>query len=166
MIRFVTGDMFASKPAAIAHGCNCAGAMGAGIAVEFRTRWETMYQVYADRCRAGTFRLGDVMVWTTPDQTIFNLGTQKTWRDKADIRYVEFAIIRMLKIANLLNIGEVVMPRIGAGLGGLSWTEVRDLMIRIDGVDHGPTVMTVVEDYVKGTAIPGLRPAVPTEYEE
>ena len=37
-IHFVSGDLFANRYAvqAFAHGCNCQGSMGAGIAKEFR----------------------------------------------------------------------------------------------------------------------------------
>jgi hypothetical protein len=41
---FVKGDLFgASGLGALAQGCNCAGAMGKGIAVEFRKRFPEMH---------------------------------------------------------------------------------------------------------------------------
>lgn len=164
MIRFVTGDMFASELPALAHGCNCAGAMGAGIAIEFRTRWDTMYRVYQERCKKGRFRLGDVMLWTTPTQYIFNLGTQSTWRDKADLRAITEAVERMTIVATELQIPHIVMPRIGAGLGGLDWGPVRDRLIQV--IDHAPVVVDVVETFQKGVVIPGLRLEPVPEYEE
>jgi len=57
-IAFVSGDLFAnaSSVQAFAHGCNCAGAMGAGIAVGFRTRYPAMYEEYRRRCIAHAVR--------------------------------------------------------------------------------------------------------------
>ena len=44
---FVKGDLFRQEGLrALAHGCNCAGAMGKGIAVEFRERFPKMYAEY------------------------------------------------------------------------------------------------------------------------
>jgi O-acetyl-ADP-ribose deacetylase (regulator of RNase III) len=39
-ITFVSGDLFANRfgVRALAHGCNCQGSMGAGIATGFRDR--------------------------------------------------------------------------------------------------------------------------------
>lgn len=48
-----TGDLFAQPDLrALAHGCNCAGAMGKGIAVPFKQRWPRMYEEYRARWRA------------------------------------------------------------------------------------------------------------------
>lgn len=53
------GDLFdAVDVDALAHGCNCAGAMGAGIVVEFRRRWPAMFEESRRRCAAG-----DVWSW-------------------------------------------------------------------------------------------------------
>src|SRR5262249_6706425 len=66
-IEFVAGDLFANVHAAqaFAHGCNCQGSMGAGIAVGFRERYPTMYEQYRARCKAEPreFNLGDVWLW-------------------------------------------------------------------------------------------------------
>jgi O-acetyl-ADP-ribose deacetylase (regulator of RNase III) len=78
---FVKGDLFRQEGLrALAHGCNCAGAMGKGIAVEFRSRFPKMYAEYKQRCADGAFTPGEVFTWTEQGLTVFNLGTQKTWR--------------------------------------------------------------------------------------
>ena len=50
----VAGDLFANvhDVQAFAHGCNCQGSMGAGIAVTFRTRYPEMYEQYRALCKA------------------------------------------------------------------------------------------------------------------
>jgi hypothetical protein len=59
--------------------------MGKGIAVEFKARFPRMYSEYKQRCADGRFRLGDVFTWHEAGMTVFNLGTQKTWRSKAEL---------------------------------------------------------------------------------
>lgn len=110
---------------ALAHGCNCAGAMGKGIAVEFRARFPAMYAEYKRRCQAGEFRVGDVFEWVEGPLTIYNLGTQKTWRTKAQLADVDRAVARMIELAAAHDVQRIGMPRIGAGLGGLPWEQVR-----------------------------------------
>lgn len=123
---FVKGDLFGERDLkALAHGCNCAGAMGKGIAVEFRKRFPEMYAEYKERCALGRFNLGDVLMWADGTTTIFNLGTQQTWRTKADLNAIKVALHTMVQLAERTGIKRIGLPRIGAGLGGLPWQDVR-----------------------------------------
>src|SRR5271156_4772010 len=90
-VDYVSGDLFANvhSAQALAHGCNCQGSMGAGIAVGFRERYPAMYEAYRTRCksRPRQFNLGDAWLWKAEDQPwVFNLGTQEDyWRSRAEI---------------------------------------------------------------------------------
>lgn len=150
--RFVAGDLFATAGLpALAHGCNCAGAMGKGIAVEFKRRFPEMFAEYRSRCRSGRFSLGDVFTWDTGEIVVFNLGTQKTWQTKADLEAVQTALRRMVTEAESRKLRGVAMPRIGAGLGGLDWS-----IIRRELEELGVTTtleLIVVEEYEPGRVI-------------
>ena len=122
------GDLFEAKEPALAHGCNCAGAMGRGIAVGFRERWPDMYARFRELCDRGEFSPGDLFVWTTDDRVIFNLATQRTWRSKANPAAIRDALARMVDHARQHRIDAIAMPRIGAGLGGLNWADVREIL--------------------------------------
>jgi O-acetyl-ADP-ribose deacetylase (regulator of RNase III) len=130
-VEQVQGDLFRSGEKALAHGCNCAEAMGKGIAVEFKKRWPRMYDEYHRRCEAGTFSLGDVFVWQEGDATIFNLGTQRTWRTGATLDAVEKSLRNAAAIAKERKIRRIAMPRIAAGLGGLDWDAVKAVIDRV-----------------------------------
>jgi O-acetyl-ADP-ribose deacetylase (regulator of RNase III) len=143
---FVKGDLFgASGLDALAHGCNCAGAMGKGIAVEFRKRFPEMYAEYKERCARGRFNLGDVFAWTHEHITVFNLGTQKTWRTKADLIAVKAALEAMIQLAEQAGIRRVGLPRIGAGLGGLAWQDVRSVLVALGESTY--VELVVFEEY-------------------
>lgn len=125
---FVKGNLFTYEGLqSLAHGCNCAGAMGRGIAVEFRSRFPNMYGEYKKLCLDGKFNPGDVFPWTENDITIFNLGTQKHWKLKAEIWAIEKSLKEAIKIAKEKGIKNIGLPRIGAGLGGLSWEKVKEV---------------------------------------
>lgn len=122
------GDLFDADEPAFAHGCNCAGAMGKGIAVEFRRRWPAMFNEYRQRCQRGEFTPGDLFAWVADDRTILNLGTQRHWRTKATPDAVHASLIAMVDYARQNHISAIAMPRIAAGLGGLDWPDVRTIL--------------------------------------
>jgi O-acetyl-ADP-ribose deacetylase (regulator of RNase III) len=151
---FTKGDIFAAEGVkAYAHGCNCAGAMGAGIAIEFKRRWPRMFDEYVARCADGRFRLGDVFVWSEGEHTVFNLGTQEHWRKKAQIPALTKSLAKMLELAAHAGIERVGLPRIGAGLGGLDWTRVKKVIA--EAGKESPVTMVVFEQFVR--AEPGER---------
>lgn len=121
-----SGDLFADPDLpALAHGCNCTGSMGRGIAVEFRRRWPEMYVAYRRECRAGRFQPGGVFIWDAADKTIFNLGTQTRPGPCARLEFIEASLTIAVRTAEERAIPLIAMPRIGAGHGGLDWPEVR-----------------------------------------
>lgn len=135
--RYVAGDLFANtcQAQALAHGCNCQGSMGAGIAVGFRERYPAMYEEYRRRCKATPrqFNPGDVFLWKAAEQPwVFNLATQEDyWRSRATYDAIERALGSMRAQANAEGIERIAMPRIGAGYGGLSWAKVRAVIERV-----------------------------------
>jgi O-acetyl-ADP-ribose deacetylase (regulator of RNase III) len=151
-IEFVSGDLFenAQKAQAFAHGCNCQGSMGAGVAKTFRQRYPEMYEQYRQRCKADPrgFNLGDSWLWKADDQPwVFNLGTQERyWRARASYEAVETALKRMREQSSLEGIHCIAMPRIGVGYGGLSWKKVREIVERVFGDWTGRLI--VYETYV------------------
>jgi O-acetyl-ADP-ribose deacetylase (regulator of RNase III) len=153
-IEFVAGDLFVNthKVQAFAHGCNCQGSMGAGIAVGFRTRYPEMYEQYRARCKADPreFNLGDAWLWKTTDQPwVFNLGTQEQfWRARASYEAIEAALKQMRAQADAEGINSIAIPRIGVGYGGLSWKKVRAIVKNVFNDWVGRLV--VYEDFVEG----------------
>lgn len=142
-IRHVEGDLFGLGLPALAHGCNCAGSMAGGIARDFRARDERMYQDYRRRCAEGTFRLGDVMPWVCDDGTVvYNLATQVHRGRDARLGAIVTSVGAMLQDAARRGIAEVGVPRIGTGIGGLSWAQVRPALEAV--AQHSAVTVTTV----------------------
>ncbi|PSL42847.1 O-acetyl-ADP-ribose deacetylase (regulator of RNase III) [Chitinophaga niastensis] len=132
-----------------AHGCNCTGAMGKGIAIQFKGRFPEMYKQYKELCRNETFKIGEVFLFDYGAGYVFNLGTQLTWKTKAELKSVKSALQKMLGIAEELKIKEIALPKIGAGLGGLNWDEVKTAINEISS--HFPEIdLFIVENYKPG----------------
>jgi O-acetyl-ADP-ribose deacetylase (regulator of RNase III) len=151
-VRYVGGDLFENEHGAqaLAHGCNCQGSMGAGIAVGFRERYPVMYEEYRRRCKAEPreFNPGDVFLWKAEDQPwVFNLATQEdTWRQRATYEWVEQALTAMRELTDREGVPTIAIPRVGAGYGGLSWKKIRSIIDRIFGDWQG--VLWVYEEFV------------------
>jgi O-acetyl-ADP-ribose deacetylase (regulator of RNase III) len=151
-IQYLAGDLFANAHGvqAFAHGCNCQGSMGAGIAKAFREHYPAMYEQYRARCKAKPrqFNLGDCWLWQEDGKpAVFNLGTQEHyWRARASYEAIEQALRRMRERADAEGVRSIAIPRIGVGYGGLSWKKVRAIVEQAFG--DWPGKFVVYEEYV------------------
>jgi O-acetyl-ADP-ribose deacetylase (regulator of RNase III) len=132
-INFVSGDIFLNEhhAQAFAHGCNCQGVMGAGIAVRFKKEYPEMFNEYRHRCKTTPrqFNLGDAFLWKEKEKPfVFNLGTQESPGRHATYQAVEKALLNMMRQADVEGITSIAIPRIGAGYGGLNWEKVREVI--------------------------------------
>lgn len=148
-VKYVRGDLFLSEAQTLAHGVNCRGRMGAGIAVEFRRRFPKMYKEYRQRCHHEELRPGDLLLWKESTPWVLNLATQDR-TSGATIAFVEECLTGLARGRANDGITSLAMPRIAAGLGGLAWHEIRDLIDSILG--PLPIPIFVYEDYVEGLA--------------
>ena len=135
------GNLFDSTDVqAIAHGVNCCGVMGAGIAVEFKRRYPLMFREYRKVCFAPIVNDDDIgMPWGTTfdwlDETnnlvVFNLFTQPNINGRIGLAspesiYLCFHTMLNLALVKYPHVTDIGIPRIGAGLGGLEWDEVEE----------------------------------------
>ena len=139
MIQFIEkGDIFnIAGVNNYAHGCNCAGAMGKGIALQFKNKYPKMYSEYRVMCK-DDYNYGN--------GHIYNLGTQVSWKTKARLEYVENSVGRMLELASSDNVTKIALPAIGAGFGGLNWNDVKEILIMVS-VNYPDIELYVVEAY-------------------
>ncbi len=145
---FVHGDLFSTpKVRAYAQGVGCAGTMDAGVSIAFKKRWPRMFEDYKARCADQRFHLGDVQVWSEGDETIFNLGIQEHWKKKATLPALNRALAKMLTLATAAGVTTIGMPRIGAGLGGLEWRRVKDVLTELG--DTTDIALVVFEKFVR-----------------
>lgn len=143
-IRYRQGDLFVFGGMALAHGVNCKGVMGAGIARSFRDRWPDMYRVYREACARGTLQPGQVMTWEVPGTgtVIFNLATQYGTGRDAQPWAIATAIGQMILAARNLGIECIGMPMIGCGIGGL---EPRDLRTCLEPFRDAPVDLIICQ---------------------
>lgn len=134
-IIFVEGDLLNPiTEEAIAHGCNQLGVMGAGIAKAIKQFYPpSMFGFYSECCRENKIKGGDVIVFRCRNYPIlFNWITQENvTTKKALLDWIETALRKTIRICNERGIKSVGLPKIGAGLGGLNWQDVKNLFVSI-----------------------------------
>lgn len=142
-LRDVEGDLFSLGLPALAHGCNCEGSMTGGIARDFRALDQRMHEEYVRRCAVGQLRPGDVLPWVLSDGTVvYNLMTQQRPGRDARLPAIRTSVAAMLEDAAQRGLVEVGVPRIGAGIGGLEWPDVRAALEA--AAEGSPVRLTVV----------------------
>lgn len=152
-IQYVSGDLFKNRFAvdAYAHGCNCQGSMGSGIAVSFKQLYPDMFEEYRRLCKSSPrqFNLGDAFLWKKDDKpAVFNLGTQEGyWHSRASYEAIEAALQNMKLQADKIGIHSIGLPRIGTGYGGLSWKKVRAIIEQV--FEEWSGTVFVYEEYIQ-----------------
>lgn len=126
--REFTIDCTTLEYGVLAHGVNCRGVMGAGIALAIKKKWPLVYESYvAYVANANPAELlGDFQpVKITKHLIIVNCFTQV---DYGKVRNKKYANVEAIKSSLTAAFGiaygaglSLYVPRIGCGLGGLSW---------------------------------------------
>lgn len=117
----------------IAHGVNCQGVMGSGVALAIRNKWPAVYDAYLANNRIPEEMRGQLLgschiIRVGEDLWVANCYTQLNY-GKDGTKYASVDAIRrslgfVFSHANATGL-PIHAPRIGAGLGGLDWdTEV------------------------------------------
>ena len=131
MITYLSGDLFQSPAQVLVNAVNTVGAMGKGIALEFKRKYPEMFSDYQHLCKSGAFDIGQLWLYKSPQKWVLNFPTKRDWRDKSRIEYIELCLTKFIEIYETEGITSISFPRLGCGLGGLNWeNEVRPLMER------------------------------------
>ena len=122
------GSLFSADVDAIVNPVNVEGVMGAGLAAEFKRRLDASYfESYVAACRDGSLRIGTVRAWPVRDRYVIDLPTKRHWRERSSLAHVRSGLAAMFVEMERLSIASVGLPALGAGLGGLEWSDVREL---------------------------------------
>ena len=131
-------DIFLSGAQVLVNPVNCVGAMGKGLAKEFKKRYPSMFIGYKQDCNLGIYKPGYCYLSHQADnQWIANIPTKQDWRDPSKKEWVVQGIKNLVQDMaksggwyRTQRLTSVAIPRIGCGLGGLDWNEIRPLIIQ------------------------------------
>jgi len=133
MITFVTGNLFTSNAQVLTNTVNCVGVMGKGVALEFKTRYPELFADYQARCASGAVLVGQPYLWEDDRVQVLNFPTKQHWRNPSQLDWIEAGLKHLANHYTDLGIQSLAMPPLGCGNGGLSWSEVKPLIIKCLG---------------------------------
>ena len=133
MIRCGEGDLLAAAVDALVNPVNCVGVMGKGLARQFRDAWPAMFRAYATACASGEVVPGRMHVWATGEaqpRFVVNFPTKRHFRSRSRLLDVDAGLEDLVRVVCEREVRSLAVPALGAGLGGLDWSEVRPRIVR------------------------------------
>lgn len=140
-IKEVYGDLFDIAKNhncdAIAHGCNVDGLMGAGVAKLFREKFPVNYDYYKDICAAAKENNAEIVgsyfgfMDINTGSAIYNMFTQDRPGRYAQLKWVQESFMELCNLDNSTRPKRLAIPKIGCGIGGLEWEDVKMVLEHI-----------------------------------
>jgi len=115
----VTGNLFASNAKALVNTVNCVGAMGKGIALEFRRRFPEMFKQYQVDCENKKLVPGRIYSYQSQDRLILNFAIKDDWKYPSKIAWIESSLKQFAAHYKQKGISSVAFPWMGADNGGI-----------------------------------------------
>jgi len=131
LITYVVCDLFSSPARVLVNTVNTVGVMGKGIARDFKQVYPEMFEEYQKLCEKGTFNIGNLWLYKTPNKWVLNFPTKKHWRQPSKPEFIEEGLKKFADTYHVYGITSISFPLLGCGNGELDWeTQVRPLMER------------------------------------
>lgn len=129
MIETTQGNLLEADAEALVNTVNCVGVMGKGIALQFKQAFPANFASYKKACDAGLVQPGKMLVIDTGamlnPRYIVNFPTKRHWKGKSRLEDIDSGLLDLVAQVRRLGIGSIAIPPLGAGLGGLAWTDIR-----------------------------------------
>ncbi len=129
MLHYVKGDVTDAKQQVVAHGVNCSGGFGSGVAGAIRRKYPEIREAYI---KHEPKMLGTCQFVEHADRIWVNAFTQQNYgydgAQYADLTAVGLCFAEIADYMDEHGLVTIAMPKIGCGLGGLDWDQVSVLV--------------------------------------
>lgn len=113
------GNLFDHPAKGLAHGVNCLGVAGAGVALQMKRLYPEAIQKYTQKAAEGRLLPGSAMFCREPDRYIIHCASQHRPGPDARPEWLRSSLTDGLQMAAFHNIPSVALPLIGGGIGGI-----------------------------------------------
>lgn len=138
MLRYIeNGSLFDSDADALVNTVNCVGTMGKGLAKEFAKQFPECVGPYKSACKSKKLRPGSLMFVKLEVKAEFEISsrpavilfpTKDHWRGKSKLEWIDEGLTNLKLSYKDWGLTSVALPKIGCGLGGLDWKQVKSLL--------------------------------------
>ena len=139
MIKYIRGDLFESNADIIAHGVNCSGGFGSGVAGQMAFIYPQTRTAYLEKYNQEGWELVDIQTVPLVDDLgwfngkhIINCATQDEYLPRgvrhADYNAIRKAMEEVKAFAKFKGNQSIAMPKIGAGLAGGDWNVIEGIL--------------------------------------
>jgi len=123
-LKEIVGDLFACEDtASLAHCVSVDLAMGKGIAVLFKNKFGGVNELKAQQKI-----IGEVATLARDKRYVYYLITKECYWHKPTYTDLRKSLEELLAHSVQNGVQKVAMPRIGCGLDGLFWSEVKSIL--------------------------------------
>lgn len=119
----VKGDIFESGMQSLVCPVNCVGAMGAGLALDFRKRVPGLYERYQEYAFAKKLKIDRLwrFPWEGTGKQVIGFPSKYHWKMSSNKDHVIANLYRLVSLREKMQITSLAIPPVGCGLGGLSY---------------------------------------------
>lgn len=144
-IEYITGDLFASKEKILLHSVNARGVMGGGVALIIKNRFPKVFQEYRRIYETDGLKLGEIYPVEFDNKIIINAVMQDNFGTHQ--RQTDYAAVAKVfnKVEEQYQNQTIIMPRVGAGLGGGDWPII-SVIIEQECKSVRPVVYTLANE--------------------
>ncbi len=132
MIHELSGDILLSNAKAIAHGIAPNDDFHQGLALQLRERMPALYKDFRHFCQTQHPKSGGQWSWMSSEgRFIVNLFTQEGAYEHgskpghASLNHINHSLHALRNFVQKEKIESVALPRLGCGVGGLNWADVK-----------------------------------------
>lgn len=123
----IKGNIFNSKAMAVVNTVNCVGAMGKGIALDFKLRFPEMFKEYQKICFRRMLKPGQILPYTKTKPIILNFAIKDDWKDPSKVEWIEETLQKFVENYHHMGLTSVAFPWMGAMNGGLPFETIQKL---------------------------------------
>lgn len=132
MIELAYGDLLQAPAQVLVNPVNCVGAMGKGLALQFRNAYPGLLHEYQEMCDNRWLHPGGIFLYRVPGSKlpryIACVATKGHWQEPSSQQTIERCVLNLHDMLAKYRFESIAIPALGCGEGRLAWPMVQDLL--------------------------------------
>jgi O-acetyl-ADP-ribose deacetylase (regulator of RNase III) len=115
---------------------NTVGVMGKGLALDLKKKYPAAFDIYSMLCRHKQLEVGKPSIISLSNHkgSIVLFPTKDNWRNPSQLSWIKEGLVFLAASPAHTQwrkqTRNIHIPKLGCGLGGLEWADVRPLIVR------------------------------------